>query len=122
MLITMSATATTVKVESSLSTAQAQYASRKLTEALNQHGYATSDAKADFRIALNIDNNLGAESFAIKPRRGRLELDGGDARGLIYAALSVSEQIGDGIAPNRIKASQEHPRLEFRAIKFNLPW
>ena len=47
---------------------------------------------------------------------------GGDARGLIYGALALAEQLVNGINLEDIIASREKPHLAFRAIKYNLPW
>jgi hypothetical protein len=121
MLVALSATATTVKIESQ-STPQAQYASRKLVTSLSHQGYSMTDTRADVRVALSIDSKLGAEAFSISLERNLLKIDGGDARGLIYGVLAVAEDLENGVALKQIKASQQHPRLELRAIKFNLPW
>jgi hypothetical protein len=41
---------------------------------------------------------------------------------LIYGALSVVEQLRNGVCLKDIKAHGEAAALPFRAIKFNLPW
>lgn len=122
MFAALSATAANVTIDSPLATPQSQYAARRLAASLHEHGYTTSDQKFDFKVVLDIDGKLGAEAFSISPRGKRIDVVGGDSRGLIYGALSLVEDLGNGVALKDLKASQQHPRLEFRAIKFNLPW
>jgi hypothetical protein len=100
-----------------------------------QCGYATrrlGDALADSRVRhpglknvilqLSIEPALGPEAFSIKRRGDRTEIKGGDARGMIYGALAVREQLLNGLPLNRIRAVRQKPALAFRGIKFNTPW
>ena len=73
-------------------------------------------------MELIIDAALGFEAFSIQPRGARIHITGGDARGLIYGALEVREQLLNGTAIDRIAATTQKPALAFRGIKFNTPW
>jgi len=47
---------------------------------------------------------------------------GGDHRGMIYGALALAEMVRTGTRLANVEATQQKPSLEFRAIKYNLPW
>ena len=84
------APATACETTSKIESPQASYAM--------SHLQSVSDAKGKpCRIELDIDPTLGAESFSISARGGRVTIMGGDARGLIYGALEAREQLRDGI-------------------------
>lgn len=104
---------------------QAAYASRKLTETINKQGYKLSlDIKnSDYIIKLALDEKeLGAEAFSILPEGKVITVKGGDDRGLIYGALALSETLQNGTSLDEVKKVIERPNLEFRGIKYNLPW
>lgn len=94
------------------------YAAKRLMEALKK------DAKAkSFQIAFTIDSsNLRAEDFAIRPGGKRIILAGGSNRAIIYAALSLAEDVRNGITLKNITAKSEKAFLPLRAIKYDLPW
>jgi hypothetical protein len=109
-------------VISQVQSPQAEYASKKLSQAL-----AAADAKlppsgltTTFELAL--DSKLGAETFSISTRSGHVMIKGGDNRGLIYGALALREQVLNGTPFDKIIASKQKPKLAFRGIKFNTPW
>ena len=57
------------------------------------------------------------------PRGKTIAITGGDARGLIYGALALREQLLNGTPIEQDRsASREKPALPFRGIKFNTPW
>ena len=102
-----------------------EYAVRKLTEALNAGGYEiiqNSDG-GNYEIQLNIDQNkLGKEAFSITPDGNSITINGGDDRGLIYGALALAESIKNGVSLSDVDEVNESPALEFRGIKYNVPW
>ncbi len=66
--------------------------------------------------------DIGAEGFRrVSSRRG-LKITGGGERGAMYGVLDVAEQIRLGTPWNKIQNRTVKAQLEFRAIKFNLPW
>lgn len=104
---------------------QAEYAARKLNDALIEKGYTIQTQRTgyDYLISLAVHKErLRAEAFAIIPQGKVITVYGGDYRGMIYGALSLAESIRNGIPLDKIEASEEKPNLEFRGIKYNLPW
>ena len=103
----------------------AEYAAAKLSETLKRNGFETSPDydSNNYLIRLQIDkNSLGKEAFSIKAENKSVTISGGDDRGLIYGALALSENIKNGVSLSGIKEIQESPALEFRGIKYNVPW
>jgi hypothetical protein len=97
-------------------TPQSAYAARKLGEAF----HASSDG---YSVTLKISpKQLSPEAFAIVPRGKIIAITGGDARGLIYGALALREQLLNGTPIDKITPRREKPALPFRGIKFNTPW
>lgn len=104
---------------------QEAYAARKLTEALVDKGYTmnTSHIKYDYLISLALHKTkLKAEAFSIIPEGKIITIYGGDNRGLIYGTLSLIEAIENGVTLDKVQAGEQSPKLEFRGIKYNLPW
>ena len=95
---------------------QSAYAARKLGEVLP----ASAD---DHTVTLKtLPGALAPESFTIVPHGKTIAITGGDARGLIYGALALREQLSNGTPIEKITRSQAKPALPFRGIKFNTPW
>ncbi len=104
---------------------QEAYAARKLSEALVNKGYTItpSHTKYDYLISLALhDTKLKAEAFSIIPEGKIITVYGGDHRGLIYGTLSLIEAIENGATLEKVQADEQAPKLEFRGIKYNLPW
>jgi hypothetical protein len=104
---------------------QAAYAARKLGEALTQSGYRIRREHTgyDYLVSLSVHpERLGAEAFAIIPEAKVITIYGGDRRGLIYGALALAEELRNGVRLEHVKPMEQAPHLEFRGIKFNLPW
>jgi len=97
-------------------TPQSSYAARKLEAAL------ASSAKGH-EVTLTISaKGLSPEAFSIVPRAKTIAITGADARGLIYGALALREQLANGTPIDKVKERHEKPALPFRGIKFNTPW
>jgi len=102
---------------------QSVYAAELLRNCLVNYGYSSKNEQADYLISLETSNNsLGAEAFIIRSESKKIIINGGDTRGLIYGALSLAEDIRNGIRLQQIKPKSERPNLMFRGIKFDLPW
>ena len=104
---------------------QFEYAARKLSDALMERQYTITDAHTnyDFLISLVINpDQLGAEAFSIIPGGKIITIYGGDKRGLIYGTLALVEHLRNGVPLEKVKREDDKPNLEFRGIKFNLPW
>ena len=116
LAVTTNVHADTVSVLESKPTPQSAYAARKLGEALD----TSSDG---YTVTLKVSPKaLSPESFAIIPRGKIIAITGGDARGLIYGALALREQLRNGTPIGQVTAWREKPALPFRGIKFNTPW
>ncbi|MGF1635428.1 MAG: hypothetical protein ACFCUU_00030, partial [Cyclobacteriaceae bacterium] len=77
----------------------------------------------DHLISLSVHaTRLKPEAFSVIPEGKVITIYGGDQRGMIYGALALAEAIENGISLHEVTAFEERPNLEFRAIKFNLPW
>lgn len=101
------------------------YASRRLGAALEEQGYTivTAPRGYDYLISVALDGyDRQAEAFSIKPEGKRIMVSGGDARGMVYGALALADDIRRGVRLQDIAARAETPKLPFRAIKHNLPW
>ncbi|WP_077923384.1 glycoside hydrolase family 20 zincin-like fold domain-containing protein [Spirosoma sp. 209] len=104
---------------------QSRYAVAQLTKALRSRSYSvqTDNQPTDFSIRLApASPGLGAEAYSLDWRQKQLTITGGDARGMIYGALSVVEDLTNGMALPQVKPRSERPHLPLRAIKFDLPW
>ena len=97
-------------------TPQSTYAARKLGEVLD----ASDDSRT---VTLKISSkSLGPEAFTIEPAGKIVAVTGGDARGLVYGALALREQLLNGTPLAKVTPVREKPALPFRGIKFNTPW
>lgn len=124
-LCSTSVSALHVKLVFDSESPQASYAARKLTHTLDKQDHKTTQNSENYDLLINLDvdsHRFQPESFSIFPEAKSLNIIGGDNRGLIYGALDVVEQLENGITLENIKASQQQPAMEFRGIKFNLPW
>lgn len=104
---------------------QIEYAARKLTDALIERHYDITDAHTDydFLISLTVHpDQLGDEAYSIIPEGKKITISGGDRRGLIYGTLALVELLRNGVFLDNVKREEGKPDLEFRGIKFNLPW
>lgn len=104
---------------------QAAYAARKLGEALAERGYKVNSGRTgyDYLVSLAVHRNrLGPEAFSIIPEGKVITVYGGDYRGMIYGALNLAEMLQNGTSLADVEAVTQRPNLEFRGIKFNLPW
>ena len=103
----------------------ASFAARKLKETLLKNDYsvpAISDDKTFVIELLPFTASLGKEAFKVEVSGANIRITGGDNRGLIYGTLALAEKITHGAKLTEIQSFEDAPSLEFRAIKFNLPW
>jgi len=107
------------------SVSQAIYAKQKLQDALTEHGYTVIEDRLNYDFLINLEvhsAHLDDEAFSILPEGKIISILGGDERGMIYGALSLVEDIRNGIPLMEIQKKGENPKFPFRAIKHNLPW
>ncbi len=101
---------------------QESYAADVLKKSLIQKGYRINNSNPDYSILLELNAVLGKEAYTLWPEGKNITIQGGDGSGLIYGALSLAEDLGNGISLKNIKKRSEAPSLPFRGIKFDLPW
>lgn len=124
-VMTSVAKAKNVYIVRDVSLVQADYASRRLSQALEAQGHAIVATPRNYDVLINIAVNghgLGAEAFTIKSEGRHITIYGGDARGMIYGTLALVEDVRRGVPLEKVQARTETPRLPLRAIKHNLPW
>ena len=74
-------------------------------------------------ITIVYEKDIAPEGYVIKLSGKQLFVSGGNEKGAMYGLLEVAEQLRfNGGKLSKITAKSEEPRLEFRAIKFNLPF
>jgi hypothetical protein len=118
------ALAETVDLQFDATSPQARYAAEQLAAALRgrKHEIADSAEASDFVVKLTLSDELQAEAFAASASKRSITIAGGDGRGVIYGAMSVIEQLQNGVSLKHLRSRAESAALPFRAIKFNLPW
>jgi len=116
------AAATRFTILCGLDSPQCSYASRRLREALESPAVIMSAEGKAAVFELRIDPSMSAEAFAVKREGRQFTVTGGDARGLVYGALELREQLLDGKSIDQVVPITERPALAFRGIKFNTPW
>ena len=124
-LTTATAQAQSIAVLCPQPTPQCAYGARKLSEALTERGFAVESERGDpaRKVVLAVSQDrLKPEEFSITPQGSLIRISGGDNRGMIYGALALAEMFRNGARFEGIRATHARPDLEFRAIKYNLPW
>jgi hypothetical protein len=125
LAVTANVHAATVSFLDGERTAQSAYAARKLGVTLTALGHEVRPAPSanGYLIALKVSSpELGPEAFTLASQGMTITITGGDARGLIYGALALREQLLNGTSLDKIMPAREKPALAFRGIKFNTPW
>lgn len=107
-----------IKIETESDAPQIQYAINQLKLAATQE--PLNYGNKELVISSAIDENLGPEAFQIQVENGKVQIVGGNAAGVMYGLLDVKEQLKFG--NKTIEPKSKSPGLEFRAIKYNLPW
>ncbi|GAB4022912.1 hypothetical protein GCM10028808_71800 [Spirosoma migulaei] len=123
--VTLHSVAQRVFIQQTEPSPQSRYAAEQLTKAFRARKFIiTNDAgAATYTIQLApVKVNVGPESYTLERKNDRITVTGGDVRGLIYGALSVAEDVQNGVSLNAISSRTEQPHLPLRAIKFDLPW
>jgi hypothetical protein len=103
---------------------QEVYAANVLKESLTKKGYIiNNNSSSDYTVSLKLNaTSLGKEAYALTLEGKNITIEGGDGSGVIYGALSLAEDLANGIPFEKIKKRSEAPNLPFRGIKFDLPW
>tara|TARA_R110002096_G_scaffold385791_3_gene579629 strand:+ start:6367 stop:8457 length:2091 start_codon:yes stop_codon:yes gene_type:complete len=111
----------TISIQNNLNTPQVLHGINKLTLFAKENDIDIIEKDGILNIQTLLDSiNLKPEAFSIKMNDDDVILTGGDATGLMYGLFDVKEQLETG--NKTISDKEESPNLEFRALKFNLPW
>ncbi|HEV8514160.1 MAG TPA: hypothetical protein VGQ59_12825 [Cyclobacteriaceae bacterium] len=121
ILFSFKSEAQTISLSFDASNSREKYSSAILAKALSEKGYSIT-AQAAFKISLEINTSIEKEAFTIFKSSNEIRIKGGDENGILYGCFSVAEDIRTGIPIEKIKEKSENPRLQFRAIKYDLPW
>lgn len=117
--------AQSVYIVGDASVRQSPYATGRLASELEAQGYDVVETPGEYEYLISVAINrhdLGDEAFSINPEGRHIFINGGGARGMVYGALALVEDLRRGIRLEDVKARSEAPDLEFRAIKHNFPW
>lgn len=99
---------------------QAAYAAGRLQKTLTAKKYVTGSG--GYTISINLNSQLGKEGYSVTPQGKTINIAGGDGTGVVYGALSVAEDLANGVKLQAIKASRGTPQMQLRAVKFDMPW
>lgn len=111
----------TVSIQNNLNAPQVLHGINKLTLFTKENNIQIVDEDGVLTIETLLDStNLKPEAFSIKVTNNNVMVTGGNATGIMYGLLDIKEQLENG--NTKIIEKEESPNLEFRALKFNLPW
>jgi hypothetical protein len=116
---------TFISLDFNKSNPQALYAAGKLKQVFIEKKYVLKDTTSSnvFKISVNTDSiSLGPEAYSLDINDNRIDIKGGDNRGVIYGCLSLAEDIRNGIFVGDIKPRIEKPHYQLRAVKHNTSW
>jgi len=101
------------------------FAVRELEISLAENGYSISldksNGKDAIQIRFHIDSRLAEEGYEIIRNGKDILVAGGDAIGLMYAGLEMSDYVALGRKLHMIERLSDKPYLKKRGIKFNIP-
>ena len=83
---------------------QCAYAARSLRAPLESPSVRIPGSGAAVVVEFRIDSTLGGEAFALEPHGRHINIAGGDARGLIYGALELREQLLNGTPIDKLES------------------
>ncbi|HKZ38471.1 MAG TPA: glycoside hydrolase family 20 zincin-like fold domain-containing protein, partial [Chryseolinea sp.] len=88
---------------------QEAYAADVLKKSLAKNGYIiNNNGKPDYTISLKLNSaTLSEEAYALRLEGKNITIEGGDGSGVIYGALSIAEDLANGIPLEKIKRRSE---------------
>ncbi|MCG8702151.1 MAG: glycoside hydrolase family 20 zincin-like fold domain-containing protein, partial [Bacteroidales bacterium] len=114
----------TVGIISTANHAQVDFAIEELKTALTTKGVEflnESIEDCDLVIEFLLNNDLGYEAYETKYHDGKITLTGGDANGLMYGGLQLSDYLALGKDLNKISEIKGQPYLKKRGLRHNIP-
>jgi len=67
-------------------------------------------------------HNLSTDGYILSKKNGMIQINGKNDRGCIYGVIDLIEKLKLDPDLNHINNYNVNPALNFRAVKFNLPW
>jgi hypothetical protein len=97
---------------------------RKLGDALQRTAHSASDPACGIVVSVGpaAGAAIGADGFQRVRSHQGLKISACDERGAMYGVLDVAEEVRTGTPWNTVRDRTVKVQLQFRAIKFNLPW
>ena len=102
---------------------QIQYAKGKLVDQLEKSGYSVrDDGKYTIKLTKVENDIIQEEGFSVDVSNDQIMVSGIDPEGVMYGTLDLAENIRNKNDISKIESYHINPEVNFRAIKFNLPW
>ena len=121
VLITACSKNLSVQIDYDKNIPQLQFAIEEIEKAGNAANLIFTTSDPDVIINFRIDNSLSKEEYIISREKNSVSVRGGDANGLMYAGIELSEAIQDGKKLTKIGKISGKPYMPYRGIKFNFP-
>jgi len=113
----------TVTLTYDTTVAQADFATTKLTEQLENSGYQLIDEGGQYQINIQGEQDaITDEGYTLSANGADINIKGNDSNGMLYGTLELAAQLRQHGSLDSINDRQEQARFPFRAIKYNLPW
>lgn len=77
--------------------------------------------QAGLELNMDIDPDMGFESYGMQTSGKRINLSGGDANGLMYAGIDLAEMIMLGKDLNKLGPVEKSPYVRHRGLRYNIP-
>ncbi len=100
-----------------------EFAVQEFQKACNASGieFFTTTVKDAIVIKFAYDKSLGKEAYKIEQKNKTILVTGGDANGLMYAGLELTENLQAGKDLLKTGTLTGEPYMPYRGIKFNIP-
>jgi hypothetical protein len=95
-------------------------AMRFAADEINRAALAAAGSNSFPDVSLQLETNLGPQSYRIEQSTNTIRVIGGDAAGAMYGGLDVAEAIRLNTL-SELKNSTHKPHIARRGIKFNIP-
>jgi hypothetical protein len=128
LMVSFQRTHSTIYIALDTQSPQQQFGAEKVIrslERLNRQVELTDDQTgAQIIVIVEKENKKTrhAEGFHLKPSENQIKITSSGQTGAMYGLLELAEQISRYGSLDKVLETEQSPRFDFRAIKFNLPW
>lgn len=98
------------KIKYDTSIPEVAFGAKHIESALERSGES-------YEVTLLLDDSFSEQSYQITVEGKRVQVEGGDARGLMYGALELAEQI----RLSELESVEGQPYIKRRGLKMNIP-